>query len=383
MNYVQDLYVKHFKERNSILDFLKVRSDKSIWLTAKVKDLNFNTLANGPMFINQNRLDLKLGECISEEAIEDTQKSGAINNSGGSQFGVVVDGRGYLLSDVALNCVGTSLIGAISSFNKLSKAKQKDALDIFAMASPEKHLKMFYSGEKIRAIQSSKYAPLDQYALACALFTKLDKEFGEEKINFIHGEYTHEQTNFGLLIDSVDILNDYKDACSIFDKESVAMDAKPYVLFNTSDSGNAAAKVRVGLTDGHIFVGDAVSVEHLTGRTVETFEGEMENIFIRYSHFLGKLEKLLSVEIKYPLTCLKNLLTSAGFADKYVNIGLERFNSVYDKSMYVSAHMLFFFAQEVLSDMKNDEVADRTLVRVGENLMRSLNENWATYDKLA
>ena len=394
-NYVRDNFEISYQQNNdsnaidNMLEFLKERSNNSAWLDVEIGDTSFDVIPNGPLFLNVIKENYKLK--VSDLAIEDTQSGDGISETGGSQFVLRTKSRdeNYLLSDTALNGVGYSFIGAITNFKKLDKALQKEALDIFSNASPGKILRMLVSGEKIRAVQSHRYAPLDQYILFKNLIGVLSDKVERKNLYMAYGSYSHNSTNAVILINNSELLQKYletyNDSNILKENETVI----PYVYFNTADVGTASAKVSAGfkIDDDEIELGDLISVDHLAGNSTETFSNELDGLFAAYDDLSEKLMGLIETKIKNPLSTLKNFMKSAGFNDEIITSSSEEFLQLIPKNKdgkaICTANDIFIYAHRVASK-KNQEgkITDKSLVKIRENITRGLSKrSWVEHDR--
>lgn len=385
-----ETYNKDEDSINEMLDFLKTRSLNSYWLETTIEDVSADIIPNGPMFIESINKDYKLN--VSEEAIKDTQVSDGSFVTGGSQFILKIKSKNknYLMSDIALSNMAYSFIGAIANFKKLGKDFQKEALDVFSNANPGKTLKILYSGEKIRAVQSIRYSPLDQYELFNGLINALLKKVERKNLVLVKGEYSHLGTYATILLNETDLLDEYRKAYNAYNilKENELI--VPYVQFNTADIGTAAAKVEAGFYVGQdtIVLGDLISVDHVVGNTVDTFVSELNELFAAYKDLANDLKELLDIKIKNPLITLKNFMKAVGFNETLITKSIEDFANIIEKDdsgkLYCTANDIFLYTHRLASS-KNEEgsMSGNTMMLIKENITRSLKKkNWTEYDRM-
>lgn len=396
-NYVKDNFKISYQQESdekaisNMLNFLRERSNNSMWIDVEIGDTSLDVIPNGPLFISGIKEGYRLK--VSDLAIEDTQSGDGISETGGSQFILRAKSRdeNYLLSDTALNGIGYSFIGAITNFKKLDKHLQKEALDIFSNASPGKILRMLVTGEKIRAVQSHRYAPLDQYILFKNLIGVLSDKVEEKNLYLAYGDYSHNVTNAVILINDSELLkkylDTYKDSNILKENETVI----PYVYFNTADVGTASAKVSAGfkIDDDEVELGDLISVDHLAGNSTETFSEELNGLFAAYDDLSDKLMALIETNIKNPISTLKNFMKSAGFNEEIITSSLEEFLQLIPKNndgkAVCTANDIFIYTHRVASK-KNQEgkITDKSLVKIRENITRGLSKrSWIEHDRPA
>lgn len=385
-NYVRDNFEVVFtskEKENSIenmLEFFKKRHWNSEWLGAKVDDISLKIIPNGPLFVDEILNDYRL--IVSEQAVEDTQEDSEGNGNGASQFVIKLNDKYYLLSNTALDGIVNNFIGygVASNFKKLKKIQQKEALEIFKNANPNKELKLFYSAEKIRAIQSRKYEPMAQYDLINKLLEELKTK---GKIELVYGKYTHNNTILCFKILNQELIKEYVEAYNVHSLYR-AKEIIPYINFNTSDVGSAAAKVIAGfIIDGDIItLGDIISVEHISGNTIENFYQELPNLFVLYKAEMEKLISLFDIEIKHPIFAAKTYLEEVGFSDNIIKENLKSFISNDEEHKY-NAHDLFVFANILIDHLNADgKISDTATIKIKENISRSINKKgWDYLDK--
>lgn len=384
MKYCKDAFTKEWGQKkedlDNMLDFFKARSQNSKWIEVQIQDTRREIIPRGPMFTGEVKNVYKLS--VDEDAILDTQFM--TGKSGGSQFILsICEGKGdYLISDMALDGLSYNIIGNTSNFKKLSKKYQKEALDVFALANPEKTLKMFFSGDKIRAIQSDKYAPLDQYILIVDLLKELRVRMGKDNIKLERGFYNHSNTRltFSILNDS--IFKEYRKkllVSGIYNSKKIV----PYVVFATSDAGASSAKMSAGFKFGkeEIELGNILAVEHARNNTTKTFSGNLKNLFAGYADLAEKINKLMDIKIKYPLNTLKYLLADIKFPEIVIPQALDCFYKevVENRERPVDAHDIFIFSQISVNRLY---LSDKKKTKMKENIIRLLNkDDWKKYDK--
>lgn len=384
MKYCKDAFTKEWGQKkedlNNMLDFFKTRSQKSKWIEVQIQNTRREIIPRGPMFTGEVKNVYKLS--VDEDAILDTQFM--TGKSGGSQFILsICEGKGdYLISDMALDGLSYNIIGNTSNFKKLSKKYQKEALDVFALANPEKTLKMFFSGDKIRAIQSDKYAPLDQYILIVDLLKELRVRMGKDNIKLERGFYNHSNTRltFSILNDS--IFKEYRKkllVSGIYNSKKIV----PYVVFATSDTGMSSAKVSAGFKfeKEEIELGNILAVEHARNNTTKTFSGNLKNLFAGYADLAEKINKLMDIKIKYPLNTLKYLLADIKFPEIVIPQTLDCFYKevIENRESSISAHDIFVFSQISVNRLY---ISDKKKTKMKENIIRLLNkDDWKKYDK--
>lgn len=384
MKYCKDAFTKEWGQKkedlNNMLDFFKTRSQKSKWIEVQIQNTRREIIPRGPMFTGEVKNVYKLS--VDEDAILDTQFM--TGKSGGSQFILsICEGKDdYLISDMALDGLSYNIIGNTSNFKKLSKKYQKEALDVFALANPEKTLKMFFSGDKIRAIQSDKYAPLDQYILIVDLLKELRVRMGKDNIKLERGFYNHSNTRltFSILNDS--IFKEYRKkllVSGIYNSKKIV----PYVVFATSDTGMSSAKVSAGFKfeKEEIELGNILAVEHARNNTTKTFSGNLKNLFAGYADLAEKINKLMDIKIKYPLNTLKYLLADIKFPEIVIPQTLDCFYKevIENRESSISAHDIFVFSQISVNRLY---ISDKKKTKMKENIIRLLNkDDWKKYDK--
>lgn len=384
MKYCKDAFTKEWGQKkedlDNMLDFFKARSQNSKWIEVQIQDTRREIIPRGPMFTSEIKNIYKLN--VDEDAILDTQFM--TGKSGGSQFILsLCNGKGdYLISDIALDGLSYNIIGNTPNFKKLGKKYQKEALDVFALANPEKTLKMFFSGDKIRAIQSNKYAPLDQYVLIADLLKELKTRMGKSNIKLECGSYCHSNTHliFSILNDS--IFKEYRKkllVSGIYNGKKII----PYVVFSTSDAGMSSAKVSAGFKIGkeEIELGNILAVDHTRNNTTKTFNNNLKDLFTGYADLVGKMNKLMDIKIKYPLNTLKYLLADIEFPEIVISQTLDCFYKevIENRESSISAHDIFVFSQISVNRLY---ISDKKKTKMKENIIRLLNkDDWKKYDK--
>lgn len=379
-----------FTEEQDFRDFLAERELKKKWIPVKIYGVNFTTTAEGPLFTDITRDELKLGPEVHDEAINSNTTNMAvqlIDDDGTSKY--------YLLSDVALASLAQMLIGQTNMFKKLSPANKVEALKVFqtAVSDPDHGKKaiMLYSFGKARTFQiadkgNKTYSVMEQTELVDTLTKHLNENY--EGYKFEKAYFNHNSTwvMYSLPEQAEDLMETYVKTCHAHGVSKVD-DFVPAFIFETSDTGFSAANIKACLVNGsfQIDVGSPLRIDHMGGHTVNDFNDMLPKLFVQFKDLLVNLEKLLEIEVKHPVGCIRNLGADVGITPTFLDEAIEFFEITHDAGETITAHEIFFSLQETLLDMQNAKVAASTIEKCRENLTRCLagSFSWSKFDHIA
>ena len=178
-----------------------------------------------------------------------------------------------------------------------------------------------------------------------------------------------------------DLLGSYAKLLAAQGKSALAAKLTPGIRFMTSDTGVASAKVSALLVGGQypIHIGECVAVDHRKGHTVKDFENALDQVFAQFGDLVGKLQRLLDVELDYPINAMTRVCKKLSLPKK---AALEAI-SMYEMALgggSATAHDVYFAMQEIPFILKTQGAPEGRLLAVEENMARALTLRWPDFD---
>ncbi len=372
MSICQDNYSATFPDFPAMLGYHENQTKESQWERCRVKDLRLEPLdTNALLYTNQSYF----APGISREAIEDTAK-----NLG---LAIKMDSGYYPVRDTAYkSLLGRAKING-TALPKLKRDKLADILNACMTLFGDEAL-LLIRDEKVSAVHSggeADYAVLPVDELLMTLKTKLDERFPGS--NFVDGYCDHSivSASWEMPGQKEDLLDAYAKMLSSQGKASIAAKLTPGIRFITSDTGTASAKVSALLIGGQvpIHIGECVAVDHRKGHKVSDFETALDQVFAQFGDLVGKLQRLLEVELDYPINAMTRVCKKLSLPKKAAVEAIAMYRMALGGSP-ATAHDVYFAMQEIPFILKTQGTPESKLLAVEENMARALTLRWSDYD---
>ena len=149
----------------------------------------------------------------------------------------------------------------------------------------------------------------------------------------------------------------------------------------TSDTGMASAKVSALLMGGQfpIHIGECVAVDHRKGHKISDFDNALDQVFVQFGNLVGKLQKLLEVELDYPINAMARVCKKLSLPKKQSVEAIAMYEMALGGST-ATAHDVYFAMQEIPFILKTQGAPESKILSVEENMARALTLHWSDYD---
>lgn len=368
----QDAYFTTFSTILCLMDYHQTQMKESQWQREQVNHLSIAPLdEHSPLYGSLS----SFASVVSPEAIEDTAK-----NLG---LAIKVDGMYYPIRETAWkSLLDRAKIGG-TALPKLSRDRLAEVLNS-CLALHSAGALLLIRDEKVSAVHSGDpmdYSVLPIYELLQHLQAKLDERFPENK--FESGYTDHEQTKASFICpkQTEELLDSYRKVLVAQGKAGIANKLVAGVRFSTSDVGLATAKVS-GLLMGlqmPIQIGDACAVEHRKQKSTADFALAMDEVFVRFGDFIGKLEKLTTVYLDYPVNAMTAVCKKQRMPKKTAMEAIAMFENSYGGGK-ATAHDVFMGMQEIPYLMKTEHIPQSKIYAADEALAQTVCFRWGDYD---
>jgi hypothetical protein len=128
-----------------------------------------------------------------------------------------------------------------------------------------------------------------------------------------------------------------------------------------------------------IQIGDMLAVEHRWQKKTSDFADAMDKLFARFGDFIGRLERLTTVYLDYPVNAMVNICQKQKLPKKAAMEAVAMFESSYGGGS-ATAHDVFMALQEVPYILKIEHAPQGKLFEVDEHLARTVTFHWSDYD---
>ena len=368
----EDNYCATFTDYGEMQDYHERLSAESSWQRCKVNELHIEPLDQASPLLG-NLSAFAAG--TSTEAVEDTVRNlGLAMRVDGSLYPVRMTAYKSLLDRAKLS--GTVL-------PKLSREKLARTLnDCLAVFSSEALL--LIRDEKVSAAHSgdpTDYSVLPIDELLKSLTKKLDERFPGSVFETGYRDHAMTSASWTLPGQKEDLLGTYEKLLIAQGQTTMAAKLVPGIRFMTSDTGIASAKVSALLmgTQHPIHIGGCVAVDHRHQAKVEDFENALDQLFAQFHDSVGKLQRLLEIQLEYPVNAMTRVCKKLSLPKKAAVEAIGMFEMATGGAP-ATAHDVFMAMQEIPYILKSEHTPESKMLTVEENMARALTLRWSDYD---
>ena len=390
---ILDTFETTFSSYEEMHDYHHENTQNSIWRKAKIGSFNAFPLVRDSDGEIKNGLMCNPDQ-VSKEAIDDTADNTRIglrlkllpeyNGEGLFTETVYEEEIVYIpLRDAAVRSMLDRAKISGFSLQKLSPLDLCFVLNKCFELYPDSESIVLIRDEKITACHSDGYAVLPVDELLDALVTSLEENFGV--VDFTKGYTSHSfvTADFSLK-HATNMLKSYTDKLKKMGRTAMADNLVPAVKFSSSDTGVSAARCTAYLTGNGapIAIGSALEVEHKGKASVASFGTKVDQLFAQFDKSLAKLEKLMDIDIIYPISCMERVCRYLKLPKKASLEAVSQFEMT-NGDEPCTAHDIYLALQEVPylyrtgSDVK---VSQLTVFNYEENVARALSIDWKQHD---
>ena len=366
-NFYADSFAATFTQEEHFLFFLTEREANATWETRHAKDLRMEALADGDE-------DFPSGIGSTPEILKDTMENTRLLLKARD---LVYPVRGCaimsLLKRAKIN--GTAL-------NKVEKPVLARILNHCLRVATGDALLRIADG-KISAVHAgdrNDYAVLEIPELFTRTAEYLEMEFPSR--TFAGGSFEHSMvTAVWELTGETKLIKAYQDALTLHGVEYEEI--KPAIRLTSSDAAFSGANLYptlfTGKRGGTVTLGNPLKLEHKDGAALKDFDAQLELLCSQYQLAIGKLTKLLSIEVNNPVNCLLRVCKHVGIGKKLAYEAAEQFKVLSGEDP-CTAHDVYFGINEVVFMLQCDGASGSKVVRMEENVARALSVRWNDFD---
>lgn len=276
-----------------------------------------------------------------------------------------------------------SIVYALVKDKKQKRDKLADILNACMTLFGEEAL-LLIRDEKVSAVHSggeSDYAVLPVDELLLTLKGKLDTRFPGSQFKDGYCDHSLVSASWEMPDQKEDLLGTYAKLLAAQGKTSLAAKLTPGIRFMTSDTGTASAKVSALLMGSQfpIHIGECVAIDHRKGHKVSDFDNALDQVFAQFGDLVGKLQKLLEIELDYPTNAMTRVCKKPSLPKKAAVEAIAMYEMALGGST-ATAHDVYFAMQEIPFILKTQGAAESKILSVEENMARALTLRWSDYD---
>lgn len=359
-----------FADTKEMLDFLASRGQNSQWIRKPTRMLRLL-----PLEKEVDKLKGALGNSM-DDILEDTEKN--------TNLLLKVNGETYPVRDCAIQTI-------------LSRAR--------------------VNGYGLRDLETATYAKVVNYCLKVARGDALIK-IADGKVSAVHGGDEHDYS----ILDMREIFattseylqvhfkgSEYMKGSGMYDHSIVSATWKlggnqelldtyrkalrdngledkveaPALRLTTSDVAASGANLYPMLlcesSSKTISLGSPIKLTHDKKATLTDFRNNLSLICSRYQDAITNLSKLMDIEIRHPLNCLRLVMRKIGIRKKLINQVVELYEAQ-NGTGPCTAHDLYYAMNEASFFGACDGLQGHSIIKLEEDITRALSMDWEEYD---
>lgn len=369
----EDSYCAVFRDQETFFDCIKSIGRNSFWDVRRSGSLRLSAVKEG------SELERELKEAYEKEGLDPEIITDTILNTG---LLLKVKGRYYPVRACAVKSI---LDRAGISGNGLKRVEKQVYArilnDCLKTARGEALIRV--SEGKISAVlggDAHDYSILDMEQIFRHTAEYLEDNY--KGCRYLAGFYEHDMASaLWELSGNNELLDAYRQEIRLAGK--VPEEMKAVVRVTTSDTGAGGANIFPMLLAGRenrtISLGSPLRLGHRNGSSLREYDEQLRMLHGKYQLAAGNLIRLLKVEIRYPVSCMKRILDRVQIPRKYAAEAVELFQAQNGEEP-CTAHDIYYAMGEIPFLLSCDGQEGSRLARVEENLARALALNWIDYD---
>ena len=368
----QDGFYTTFSSYRKMLDYHQEQSMNSRWIKSKVSDLEIQPLGKGSAL----SADLSaFAAGTTQDAVDDTADNlGLAMRVNGELFPMRMTAYKSLLDRAKIG--GTAL-------PKLSREVLAEVLNACLRLYSADAL-LLIRDEKVAAVHSGDavdYSVLPVDELLATLKGKLDAQFNGNVFESGYCDHAMVSASWTMPNQKEDLIGTYAKLLSSLGKGTMSSKLMPGVRFMSSDTGVASAKVSALLmgTPYSIHIGSCIAVDHRHQSTVNDFNDALSQLFAQFQDSVGKLQKLLDIQLEYPVNAMTRICKKLSMPKKAAVEAIQMYELTYGGGP-ATAHDVFMAMQEIPYILRTEHAPESKLLALEENMARALTLRWSDYD---
>lgn len=224
----------------------------------------------------------------------------------------------------------------------------------------------------VHAGDRNDYAVLEIPELFKRTAEYLEKEFPSR--TFAGGSFEHSMvTAVWELSGETSMVKSSQNALTLHGVEYEEL--KPAIRLTSSDTAFSGANLYptmfTGKRGGTITLGNPLKPEHKDGADLKDFDEQLKLLCSQYQLAVGKLTKLLGIEVRNPVNCMLRVSKHVGIGKKLAYEAAEQFKVLHGEDP-CTAHDVYFGINEVVFMLQCDGASGSKIVQRGAGLVGSL-----------
>lgn len=365
-----DAFETAFATPGELLEFLAERGKKSKWIRKPARMLRLVPISEEAEHMEENAED------DWEGILKDTQEN--------TKLALRIRGEAYPVRDCAIH---TILKRAGISGNGLKRLETGNYAKVvnycLKVAKGDALIKI--ADGKVSAVHAgddSDYRILDMRTVFEVTIQYLNNNFIGNSYVEGSGVYDHSVVSAMWELDgNQELLDTYRKALT--DHGITAHVISPAVRLTTSDVAASGANLYPMLLCGSgnrtISLGNPIRLPHTNGADISRYMDNLRMLFSRYQDAIADITKLMDIEIRNPLNCLRLAMKKVGIRKNLINEVAELFEHQHGNGS-CTAHDLYFAMNEASFFGACEGMQGCSILSLEEQITRALQLDWKEFD---
>lgn len=321
-------------------EFFEEREKNAIWYSdetnCRANSVRFQPIFDEPICVPADVSKLKAGTTVkfeaSEEAYADTMFSPEFGYNGSSQM-MFVGGHLYPVGISAIKGLTERAGMKVDGWDKLRKANPEDLSEVLGkfMKATDGYLTVLVEDEKVRAVNSGRYAACPASAVLKAVSGWIDNEY--PNIKFVDAYVNHDYATWKLDLSAYtkEILGNYPE----LEKNGFA----PAMIVALSHTGNSSVSFTPCLQSGKVYfpICEGINAPHIAKGQFSERMASMEaaiktnlsSVFPKITEVSQKIDNMRNVQVQNAYNALLRGMKSLGLPKIQAMEAAEQFKNLF------------------------------------------------------
>ncbi len=365
-----DGFATTFADTKEMLEFLANRGKNSQWIRKPTRMLRLIPLEKGA-----DKLKGTSGNSL-DDILEDTEKN--------TNLLLKVNGQTYPVRNCAIQTIlSRARVNGYGLRDLKTETYARVVNDCLKVAKGDALIKI--ADGKVSAVHGGDehdYSILDMREIFATASEYLQVHFKGSEYMEGSGIYDHSLVSATWILGgSQELLDTYRNALKINGIEDHI--EAPALRLTTSDVAASGANLYPMLiceSASHtLSLGSPIKLAHDKGATLTDFRNNLNLICTRYQDAVANLTRLMEIEIRNPLNCLRLMMRKIRIKKKYINQVVELYEAQ-NGTGSCTAHDLYYAMNEASFFGAGDGLPGHSIIKLEEDITRALVMDWKKFD---
>lgn len=365
-----DRFQTSFAKQHELMGFLQNRTKASAWMRRPTKELRLVPMNNEKV---QKAIAAGVGDA---EVIADTEENTQLMLKAKEDY--------YPVRDCAIKTILKRAGISGSGLNRLDKKNYARVINMCLQTAKGVSLIHVADG-KISAIHGGDYCDykiLDMESVFRETILYLENEFPGFQYIPESGSYDHTMvTAMWELSGQPELLASYQKALK---EHGITQKIyAPALRLSTSDVAlKSVTLYPMLICEGNnqtLNLGHPIRLEHSGESDIKKYRKKLDCLYTLYKEAVSDIEKLLDVEIKYPVNCLIGIMKDINIGKKIGSSAVELYVAQHGEGP-TTAHQLYYALNEAVFFAACNGAQGNRLLNLEEQVTKTLAYDWGEYD---